>query len=218
MLAALSFSRPLGQTSATSLLPYYLIIGLIFPFVSSSIDEELEELAHTGDINNFLTRPISLYPWLLFKNFSEKISQFIYLAPLLLVAAFVFKPDQFPLSRILPVFVSVFLSSLVYFNLSYLTGLVSFWIDEFWAIRNLKHVVFQLLGGFVIPTTFFSAEISGFLRHSPFFYLGSWNPAVFSSGIDRLDLFWVLIWIFVSQLLILIVQNSAISKYSFTAS
>lgn len=218
MLISLSFANPLQGFQFQSLIPYYLVVGTIFPLVYSSVDEEMDDLGSTGDINNFLTRPLSLHSWLLIKSLGEKFSSLFFISPILLLLLMLFHQNiQLPVN-FLYLIISLAISFLIYFNLSYLTGLFSFWVDEFWAIHNVKYVVMQLLGGFVIPLSFFPAEVAGFVAKTPFYFIGGWNAIVIQHGIKSSDILTGIFWIFLIRLVSILLERRAISKYSFTGS
>jgi ABC-2 type transport system permease protein len=218
MLVALSFANPVQGYQLQALVPYYLVVGTIFPLVYSSVDEEMDDLGSTGDINNFLTRPLGLHSWLLIKSVGEKLSSLFFISPiLLLLLLFFYRNIQTPVN-FLYLTISLSISFLIYFNVSYLTGLFSFWVDEFWAIHNVKYVVMQLLGGFIIPLSLFPTEVAAFIARTPFYFIGGWNATVIQNGLKLTDVFVGLFWILAIRLISVALEQKAISKYSFTGS
>lgn len=215
IVTALSMTSATGAILVSQLLPYYILIALIYPLTISTIDEEIGDLSATGDVNNFLLKPFSPFKWLFAKNLSEKAVIFITLLPIFLVIGFKY---DFNLIQILFISISLGLSFILSFTLSFLAGLFCFWIDEFWAIQNLKYVVIQLLGGVVLPYSFFPKIASTALRLSPFPYLASWPVRIIQNQATFADIPIVLIWIVILLSLTSIVQKKAVSKYSFTAS
>jgi ABC-2 type transport system permease protein len=214
IVTALSMTSATGTIAVNQLLPYYILIALIYPLTISTIDEEIGDLSATGDVNNFLLKPFSLFKWLFAKNLSEKVVIFITLLPVLLIIGFKY---DFNLLKILFISVSLCLSFILSFTLSYLAGLFCFWVDEFWAIQNLKYVIIQLLGGVVLPYSFFPKMTSDILQLTPFPYLASWSVRIIQNQATLVDIPIVLFWIVILFLLTLIIQKKAISKYSFTA-
>ena len=214
IVTALSMTSATGTIAVNQLLPYYILIALIYPLTISTIDEEIGDLSATGDVNNFLLKPFSLFKWLFAKNLSEKVVIFITLLPVFLIIGFKY---DFNLLKILFISVSLCLSFILSFTLSYLAGLFCFWVDEFWAIQNLKYVIIQLLGGVVLPYSFFPKMTSDILQLTPFPYLASWSVRIIQNQATLVDIPIVLFWIVILFLLTLIIQKKAISKYSFTA-
>jgi ABC-2 type transport system permease protein len=215
MLLALTLSQPTGSLSSKFLIPYYALVSLAVPLTISNIDEELDDLVTTGDINNFLLKPFSLFRWLYIKNLSEKISIFLTVFPVFLVLILLNHPSVFVLSLSL---IAIVLSFTLSFTFSYLVGLFCFWIDDFWAIHNTKFVLIQLLGGIVLPYSFFPRVYLSLLKYTPFPYLASWVPRFLQGSVPATQIYFIIFWILVMYLLARLLERRAISKYSFTAS
>jgi ABC-2 type transport system permease protein len=215
MISALSMTKTTGFVSVNQLLPYYILISLIYPLTVSTIDEEIDELSATGDVNNFLLKPFSLFRWLFARNLSEKAIILITLTPLLLIVGVRY---DFGLIKTVSLFISLLLSFVLSFTLSFFAGLFCFWVDEFWAVHNLKYVIVQLLGGVILPYSFFPGKIAAFLRYSPFPYLVNWQVRIIQGQTALSDYFTTLVWIMTFLILVFIIQRKAIRKYSFTGS
>ena len=214
IVTALSMTSATGTISVNQLLPYYILIALIYPLTISTIDEEIGDLSATGDVNNFLLKPFSLFKWLFAKNISEKAVIFITLLPVLLIVVFQLRLNLIKIPFIL---FSLCLSFTLSFTLSYLVGLFCFWVDEFWSIQNVKYVVIQFLGGVVLPYSFFPGNVSSVLKLSPFPYLASWPVRIIQNQATFADIPIVITWIIILLILTSFIQKKAISKYSFTA-
>lgn len=208
----LSFAASASISSAP-LISYYILVSLTAPLSFSAVDEELEEITFTGQVNNFLLQPLSLFRWLLAKSLSEKIISLLFLFPLILLA--IWSLGVLP-GRIFFAFLSLFISFLLSFSLSFLVGLGCFWIDEFWAVRNVKYVVTQLLGGLVLPYAFFPSTALKIIHFTPFPYLIGWAGRILNSGYLLSEFiiasFWLIIIVSLTRLLL----RQAINKYSFT--
>lgn len=215
MLAALMLATSRGYFSASSLVSYYLLISLIVPLTISSIDEDLDQLVNSGDINNYLLKPFSLFRWLYAKNLSEKAVIFLTLLPFLLIFIVATRPS---IEVLLVSLVGILLSFSLSFTFSYLLGLFCFWVDEFWAIHNVKFVTIQLLGGIILPYQFFPESFSHILRYSPFPYLASWVPRYLQGAVTAQSLLLIIPWIIFLYILVRLTERLAVSKYSFTGS
>jgi ABC-2 type transport system permease protein len=214
MVIALSMTQATGNIFVNQLLPYYILIALIYPLTISTVDEEIENLSVSGDINNFLLKPFSLFKWLYTKNLSEKAVILITLLPIFLLVGLKY---GFNLTSLILVIFSLVLSFTLSFTFSFLVGLFCFWIDEFWAIHNLKYVTIQLLGGVILPYTFFPSQTSYILRLSPFPYLAFFPVKVIQNNGSFSDFLTVMAWIIIFLILAALMQKKAIQKYSFTA-
>ncbi len=215
MVTALYFARPLGQISVNSLVPYYLLISLVYPLTVSKIDDQIDELTHTGEINTTLLKPLSLFRWLYAKDLSEKFILFLILFPVFIIISLKYFLNPFSIVLLLISFLLCFTLS---FSLSFFVGLFCFWVDEFWAVHNVKHVVIQLLGGVILPYTFFPSAVAFWLRFTPFPYLVNLPVRVIQNSVNPMDflltVFWIIVFIYLGRWLL----RQAVSKYSYTAS
>lgn len=220
LLLVLSRATPVGGTSTSGLISYFLLVGLIYPLTKSQVNEHIEEQATSGEINNFLVKPISLYKYILADDLSLKVLNLLTLAPFLFIAClFLLKGNSlnYNLDVLVVTFLTIAISFLVSFNFSYLVGLFSFWFDEFWAINNVKLVVVTFLGGVVLPYSFFPDWSNQLLKYSPFPYMLTWPVRVLKGQFEPLEIAISLSWFVILGLCIKVLQKIAISKYSHTA-
>jgi ABC-2 type transport system permease protein len=212
LISVLSFAKASQGIEVSSLIPYYLLVSLTYPLVISGIDEEMEALSVSGDINNFLIKPLPLFRYLLTKNLGEKLSIAIPVLPILSMTLFLGNEFSF-----WAVAVSLPMSFILSFCFSYLTGLLCFWVDEFWAIHNVKFVLIKLLGGVAVPLSFFPQGLTEFLQYTPFPYLVSWVARISQNNFRSIEFIIAISWILFLYLLCNIVEKITIKKYSFTA-
>ena len=220
LLLVLSQAIPTGGTSTSGLIPYFLLVGLIYPLTRSKVNEFIEEQATSGEINNFLVKPISLYKYTLADDLSWKILNLFTLAPFIFVACLILLRGNslnYNLTVLSISLITTAISFLVSFNFSYLIGLFSFWFDEFWAINNVKLVVVTFLGGVVLPYSFFPDWSNHVLKYSPFPYMLTWSVRVLRGQFEPLEIIIALFWCAIFGLSIKVLQRIAISKYSHTA-
>lgn len=215
MLLALSRAQPLG-TPINSLIPYYLVVAFVFPFVASNVDEEMDELAEKGDIYRFLVKPISLYRWLYTKHLSERMMPVLWTLPLILILLKLFSPLTFSWLHLPQVIIALAVSFTLSFNVSYFLGLFCFWLDEFWAIHNVKYVSFMFLSGSVLPYTFFPDWAARILSFTPFPYLASWVFQVVNGGGNISQYGIALLWIGITGWAVKKLESRAINHYSYT--
>jgi len=208
------------QISVSSLIPYYLLVSLLLPLVNTNIESEIEELTTSGEINNFLIKPLSLYRFLLFRELGSKFINLLLISLPVILSLIVFKSASvfsFTNPVLILALVSLILAFFMSFNFSYWIGLFCFWIDEFWAIHNLKYVVFFLLGGAVLPYSFFPNQIVVLLKFTPFPYLLNWPVRILYGDRSWSEIIIAIIWLFIFSLGIRLTQARAILKYSHTA-
>jgi ABC-2 type transport system permease protein len=217
ILIAISGARSITNVNSTSLLPYYIGITIFLPFLYISIEETITEMTYTGEINNFLIRPLSFYKWILFREIGKKIATLVVVIPFLFVTvAYAINIKLIPINLViigesLGVTVIAFFLS---FNFGYILGLFSFWIEEAWILRNTRDVLVTLLGGVALPYFLFPKKLTEILAYSPFPYMISWPTRVFRDGIKMTDLLIGLIWLLISFVTIKILWEKVLVRYS----
>lgn len=212
MLTALSSTKPQGSITVSSLIPYYLLISQTYAVVKSDIDERITQLNNSGDVNNFLTKPLSFFRYLLFLDFGEKIIRFIYLFPPLILTLLTSGSNyNLPLF-----FLGLPISYFVSFLLGYLTGLISFWIDEAWAFSNVRFVLIQLLGGVILPYSLFPETLNRIIKFTPFPYAVSLSTRLTQNNAGLQEVLFAAIWAVALYLVVKLVEKKAILKYSHT--
>ena len=222
MLVALSSAKSTSGLIITSLLPYYLFISQTNAIIKSSVDEKITELNRLGDVNNFLTKPLSFFRFILASDIAEKVARFIYIGPVLAILAVLlntYLSNQAQSTSSIFLFItglpfSYFLS----FILAYLAGLVSFWIDEAWAISNVRFVLIQLFGGIILPYDLFPDSLNQLLSFTPFPYVISFPTRLLQGKADLSEFVLAAFWCLSLYALTRIIEKKAILKYSFVAS
>lgn len=221
LLLVLSLATPIGGASVPGLISYFLLVGLIYPLTKSQVNEYIEEKTTSGEINNFLVKPISLYKYILADDLSWKILNLLTLAPFIFIAILFFLRGNslnYNLAVLGISLITTAISFLISFNFSYLVGLFSFWFDEFWAINNVKQVIVTLLGGVILPYSFFPDWSNVLLKYSPFPYMLTWPVRTLRGQFEPVEIIISLLWCVAMGLSIKVLQKMAILKYSHTAS
>lgn len=213
LLAALSQALPHGPP-ASQLLPYYLLISLTYPIFKSDIEVEIGQLTASGNIALLLTKPVRLYHYLLFKQASYKLTTLLFVSPFILLYLL---GSPVPLSRLITSILALTVSFLISFNLSYLAGLATFWLEEIWVAHNLKDVFISLLGGIILPLSLFPSSLAKFLRFTPFPYAGSLLAQNLLSRSLTLDFALGIAWSLLLFIPIYFLEKRAINKYSYVA-
>ena len=217
MILALKAANPVSNIRLSELLPYYLVISLVYSVVRSDVDDVISDYADSGEINNFLIKPLSLYKYLI----TQELSQGIITGSIILTFVSIYQLFSGnmtinPLHLVL-VFTSLLMAFIIYFSFSYLVGLFCFWIEQFWSIHNLKFVIIQFLGGIVLPYSFFPDKFKMYLEFTPFPYMISWVRDVIIGQNSLSQFFIAFCWVLIILIAIFFLEKVAIRKYSATA-
>lgn len=208
ILLALSFAKS-SSLQANTLWPYYLVVSILGPIIRPNVHDQLYDLTRTGDVANYFTRPINLYGYLFSYWSSHKVINLIALSPVLFPISF-FLPNQSSWSGIL----ILPLCFILYFNLAYLLGLMSFWLDEFWAISNVFDVIVIILGGILLPYQFFPTWFNKFIFLTPFPYTTNWLARTTLVPFAATEIATAFFWIVLTFIVILFLQSRAFRHHS----
>ena len=217
MILALKAANPISNVRLSELLPYYLVISFVYSIVRSDVDDVISDYTDSGEINNFLVKPLSLCKYLI----TQELSQGIITGLIILI--FVITYQLFNGSLVVnPLYLVLVLTSLamafvIYFSFSYLIGLFCFWVEQFWSIHNLKFVMIQFLGGIVLPYSFFPDQLRIYLAFTPFPYMISWVRDVIGGQFSLFQFSIAFCWILIILCLTFFLEKIAINKYSATA-
>ncbi len=218
ILMAIKGATPNSDINYQSLISYYLIISLLSPFLRSSIDEYMSEIAASGEVNNFFLKPISFYKWHLVRDVSERIIVLGLLLPIFfLFASIITHLHSLENSTILLFILSLPVCFLLSFNLSFLVGLLSFWVDDMWAVSNIKVVSIMLLGGIIFPYSFFPSAIKNVLFYTPFPYVVSLPARIINKEVNMSEFAIAFLWIIVLTVVSQKLFKKAVRNYGFTA-
>jgi ABC-2 type transport system permease protein len=217
ILLAISGARSITNLNTATLLPYYIGVTIFLPFLYISIEETITEMTYTGEINNFLIKPLSFYKWILFREIGKKIATLIIVIPFLLVTVtYAINIKLIPINFLIiaeslgVTLIAFFLS----FNFGYILGLLSFWIEEAWILRNTRDVLVTLLGGVALPYFLFPKKLTEILTYSPFPYMVSWPIRVFRDGMKTSEVLIGLSWLVISFVFIRFLWKRVLIRYS----
>ncbi len=211
--AVYRFNDQIGAYNESMMLTYVLVSSVLHSVVLASQSFHIAQDIATGRLNHRLIRPLNYLKSMLALDLGDKLSNLFFVFFELLFIFLVFRPPFFiqkdPFYLLAFIFVS-FLALLIYFHLSLLVSLITFWYPEDygWPARFLFMVINQFLSGGVMPLDILPLPIFHVLRLLPpaffiFFplqvYLGKIDPKQTYQGI-LLMLFWLGALKFISQL------------------
>lgn len=215
-------SGTMGGFTKDGLVTYYLLgsvlNSIVFWWSSTNITFEIKN----GEIGpKSLTKPISYYWQKFFEEFSwHTVSPIIGIITTIIVAFFVQAHIQINLSLETTLFMiaSVFLGSVLFFNMSSCIGLLSFWFTETTSIAGTVWVGAFLLGGQSIPVSFFTGWVRNLINFLPFRYVYSFPIEVYLKSLNQSEILFGLgiqvLWICSLGLIYKILWAKGLEKYS----
>lgn len=186
-LAVFSLKGDLFGYSRDQMIMYYVFLSLVIPLVNAGVDFPLRigwDIKN-GDLNKVLTKPIEPLVYYGAYAVSQRLKDFVVLAPLTLVVAAFF---GLTLGASTQTLVTTLLFLVLAFCLSHLVmgivGVLAFWTTEINWASNLLMRIIGLFSGVQFPLNFFPPVMVGFLSWTPLYYLFFLPVALFLGKSD----------------------------------
>lgn len=187
------------------ILTYILGTSIIRSFVLSSRSVDAAGEIASGDLSNFLLKPISYLKYWFAKDVTDKILNLFFSTIEISLIILLLKPPVIFQTNILFVifaFLAILLGILLYFYLSFLLSLVAFWTPENpWPMRFLFAIFLEFFAGGLFPLDILPKTIFKVLNLLPFPYLLFFPLNVYLGKLTIVEvllglgigLFWILI-------------------------
>lgn len=161
--------------SQAELLTYILGSSILRAIVFSSRSTDAQSEISSGDLNNYLVKPLNYFQYWFFRDFADKALNIAFSIIEVTILILILKPPLFIQTNIptLLVFIAVtFLSMIVYFYFSMIVSMTTFWYVEHngWAQRFLSFVLLETLAGGLFPLDILPTIIFNILKFLPFVY------------------------------------------------
>jgi len=165
----------IGGYSLREMVTYLLGGGLINSFILTTAENpETSQNIQDGTLSNLLIQPVSPYGIWFFRDFGSKIF-FLTLGLLGYAVVCVFFNKYLVPSPAFGYFffflLSLLLASLLQFFLFESLSLLSFWVENTYGIRFTMRVIMEVLGGALIPLSFFPEILEKIFLFLPFHFL-----------------------------------------------
>lgn len=152
------------------ILTYAAIAWMVRSFYYSRVDFEIAEDVRRGDVVRDLLRPVDFQLARMAEAFGESAFRLLVLTlPSALLVYLVFPvapPAGWAAGTTFGL--SLLLSFVVYFEISYLVGLSAAFTEQAAGLLRAKAAAVELLSGFLVPLSFFPAWAEPLLRSLPF--------------------------------------------------
>ncbi len=219
--ALLSHQDGLLGYNREHLLTYVLMATLLRAIVLSCASDYLPSEIAKGKLSDVLLRPISHMGWWAAQDASMKllnlISASLELAIFMkLVSAPFFLPSEF--LTWLGFAVSLVGGMIIYFQMSYLLGVLGFWTAQSWGPRFCFEVVLEFCGGAYFPIDLLPDTLQKIVSLLPFPYLVFYPLKIYlergSFNVIGHCLLMQIIWIGILSLMIHTFWKAGLRKYA----
>ena len=149
----------------------YVAVGWIArSFYFSNIDEEVDDIVTSGQVGNYLIRPVDFQVMLYARAIGESLFRLLFFCvPILLVVTWVF-PIAAPASSeaFLLFSLSTVLGFFVLAGINFTIGLSAFYLKSIRGLMRAKYFIVQLFSGLLLPISFFPQWLRSVVDLLPF--------------------------------------------------
>lgn len=82
------------------------------------------------------------------------------------------------LNHIIPGMAAIVMACVLGYCVSFIIGLLAFWMTEIWGIGAMKNLLFSVFAGAVFPLSFLPGHIQRIMMLTPFPYMGYFPAAI----------------------------------------
>lgn len=197
----------------SQLLIYVIGVAFLRSIVLATRSYDLAGQIRNGQLTKLLLQPLDIFNFWFTRDLADKILNILFaLVEILIVSKIIgfnltFPKDPFVF---LIFIVLIFLSTLLYFYLSFLLSVSAFWTEDVWATRWLFGVIFlEFFSGAYFPVDILPSWISRIIYLTPFPYLIFYPlkiwlgqvPVEAGIKIIFISLFWLILIFMVSNLI-----------------
>jgi len=214
-------STTIGGFSLSQMLTYYLGVALISATAVSHQEYEIIRDIQSGDLSNYLLKPLSYIKFQLVTSISWKILKGMIILPFILLAAFIFKNyidfNLTPATTLVFIGVLIF-SFLLYFLNAFIFGLLTFWVDEPGGFIEMNEIARSLFSGMALPLAFLPWPFSVISNILPYRYFYDFPLRILSGRIENSDILNGLLaqlgWLLIFYCIYKVLWRRGISRYS----
>ncbi|MBI2032684.1 MAG: ABC-2 family transporter protein [Candidatus Levybacteria bacterium] len=166
-------SRLFGYTQ-NMMLTYILLTSITNAFVISTRTHEIGDEINSGDLSNFLIKPINYFLYWFWKDIGDKAMNIVFSIAELTILFFILRPPVFIQTdfTFLSLFcISIFLAIVLYFFVNILLGMIGFWSPEVWAPRFIFSIILGFFAGNYFPLDILPNTVFKIFEALPFSYL-----------------------------------------------
>ncbi|MBU1975971.1 MAG: ABC-2 family transporter protein [Nanoarchaeota archaeon] len=150
---------------------YYVLVMLVGFITYSECDKWIEESVVRGDTIMALLKPYRFIVWHYFFELGlTGLGLIIEILPVFVVGFF-FGLKIASIPYLILFVISLALASALYFLVTFIVGLTSFWLFKIGGLRRVKRSMLAFLGGSMLPLTFFPETVQNIFLVLPFQYM-----------------------------------------------
>lgn len=204
----------------TQMITYFVLVFILLNMTSArSIAVNLSELIREGTLNNYFLKPVNFITYQFKLFFAEKIIYIVnifipFIIFFIIIRKYLFFNSSYAVLFLVSVLLAMILNYIIYFIL----GILTIWLEEISALLDLWGNITSFLSGGIFPLTLLSDNLFTFISILPFKYMVFTPIDIYMGNLLGeklvLQLIIQIAWIFVLGVLLKIIWEKAIKKYS----
>ncbi len=162
-----------GYTKA-QMITYILGTAFIGNLVLSSRSATIGDEINTGDLSNYLIKPMNYFTYWFFRDLGDKAMNMSFALIEFFLIFILLKPDFYLQPNIIYVVlfvIALLISITILFFLNVLVSLLAFWVDEVWPLRFIFFIIIQFFAGSLFPLDILPKPLFLIFSSLPFPYL-----------------------------------------------
>ncbi len=180
---------PIAGYTQSDFVSYYLLITFVRQMTNVWVIYELAYDIRHGDLSIKLLHPLNPLHEYLSTNLADKVSRFVVLIPLALIAWLIFPTihyDVTPLTLLL--FVPALATAwFIRFLSQYVFGLLAFWISDSTPLNDIWFALSEMLGGIIAPLALLPSGVTAIANWLPFRFMFSFPAEILFGRLTPTD-------------------------------
>lgn len=150
-------------------LVYLVLAAAMFNFMESFVVWEIGRNYQTGELVEFLVKPIDYQVYLFFERFGSCIVSFCITFLPTFCVIYVVTHGSFAVGiNLVFFFISVLFAMIINYCVDFFVGTICMYTQSIWGVNIMKEVVVSLLSGATIPLSFFPETLRKVVEFLPF--------------------------------------------------
>lgn len=185
-----------------NMITYIFLIAFLQSIIIASSLNGLASRLYSGEISNYLLKPINLFALFAIQEIADKIKNVVLLFVESLILFLIFKPIIFfPDFKLFLLFLLWLIGGLILnFIISLLFGSLGFWSPQVWGPKFLFFMIIDFTAGKLFPLDILPLVLQKIIYFTPFPYLSFMQIQLFLSRLSSQDIvkhsiilvFWIL--------------------------
>lgn len=211
----------IGGYTKSQLISYYFLIYMLEQVIGWWVFWDVREVIMDGTISNYLLKPLSYFKHLFFHELAYKVINFvthIIVGTFLIISLREYLEFSLSIELLLKLLPVILIGIGINFFIHFLMGCATFFWTESQFLSDFNWMLGLLLGGSMLPLSFFPQTLWGIIKLNPFRYTFSFPAEIIFHKVTSSEyLFGVLIgslWVILFLILSSWTWKAGLKKYS----